>query len=90
MTKDRYSYYVEYNACLGSADSISDRRWPQSEPANNNSCLIFSSVGDPDPDHHVFGPPGSRPLVRGTDSAPDPDPSLSHKGVERTEIMLAK
>jgi hypothetical protein len=33
-------------------------------------------VGLPDPD----------PLVRGT----DPDSSLSHKGVKRTEIMLAK
>ncbi len=28
------------------------------------------------------------PLVRGMD--PDPDPSLFLKGVERTEIMLAK
>jgi hypothetical protein len=30
----------------------------------------MTSVGDPDP--HVLGPPGSGPLVRGT----DPDPSL--------------
>ncbi len=35
-------------------------------------------LGLPDPDS----------LVRGM--APDPDPSLSHKGLERTEIMLAK
>jgi hypothetical protein len=33
---------------------------------------------DPDPD----------PLVRGMDTAPDLP--FSHKGVERTEIMLAK
>jgi hypothetical protein len=30
------------------------------------------------------------PLVRGMDLAPDPDPSLFHEGVERTEIMLSK
>jgi hypothetical protein len=30
------------------------------------------------------------PLVGGMDPAPDPDPSFSHKCVERTEIMLAK
>ncbi len=30
------------------------------------------------------------PLVRGTDPDPDPDLSLSHKDVERTEVMLAK
>jgi hypothetical protein len=35
-------------------------------------------LGLPDPDA----------LIRGTDL--DPDPSLFHKGVERTEIMLAK
>jgi hypothetical protein len=35
-------------------------------------------LGLPDPD----------PLVRGTDL--DPDPSLSYKWFERTEIMLAK
>ncbi len=28
------------------------------------------------------------PLVRGP--APDPDPALSHKGVDRTEIMPEK
>jgi hypothetical protein len=43
--------------------------------------LFRISVGDSDP--HVFGPPDQ--LVRG----PDPDPSFSHKGVERTELMLA-
>jgi hypothetical protein len=35
-------------------------------------------LGLPDPD----------PLVRGMDL--DPDPSFSHKGIEGTEIMLAK
>ncbi len=44
-----------------------------------NFLLLCGSVGDPNP--HLFGP-----LVRGM----DPDPSFSHKGVERTEIMLAK
>ncbi len=40
---------------------------------------MFMSLPDPDP------------LVRGMDPAPAPDPSLfSHKGVERTEMMLAK
>jgi hypothetical protein len=39
---------------------------------------MFLGLQDPDPD----------PLFRGMD--PDPDPSFSHKGVERTEIMLAK
>jgi hypothetical protein len=37
-------------------------------------------LGLPDPD----------PLVRGVDPDPDPDPYFSHKGDERTEIMLAK
>jgi hypothetical protein len=46
---------------------------------------VFGSVGDPDP--HVFGHLGSGSIVRGKD--PDPTP-FSHKGVERTEIMLAK
>jgi hypothetical protein len=39
---------------------------------------MFLGLPDPDPD----------PLVRGAD--PDPDRSLSHKYVERTEIMPAK
>jgi hypothetical protein len=39
---------------------------------------ILMFLGLPDPD----------PLVRGTDL--DPDPSVSYKWVERTEIMLAK
>jgi hypothetical protein len=52
MKKDIYSYNechlnVKFNACLGSADSISGRRWPQSEPRNNNNCLLFSSVVEP-------------------------------------------
>ncbi len=37
---------------------------------------MFLALPDPDP------------LVRGTDLAPDPP--LSHKDVERTEIMLVK
>ncbi len=32
--------------------------------------------------------PHPDPLVRGMD--PDPDPSISQKGVEQTEILLAK
>jgi hypothetical protein len=49
-----------------------------------------SSVRDPDPDPHVFGPTRYRTdlLVRDMDT--DPDPFLSHKDDERTEIMLAK
>jgi hypothetical protein len=33
---------------------------------------LHSSVADPDPDPHVFGPPDPDPLVRGM----DPDPSI--------------
>ncbi len=42
------------------------------------SDLVPSSVRDPDPDPHVFGflDPDPDPLVRGTDPAKDPDPSL--------------
>jgi hypothetical protein len=61
---------------------------------NNYETIIeqnqTTSVGDRDPDPedpHVFGLPDPDPLVRGM----EPDPSLfSHKGVERTEIMLGK
>jgi hypothetical protein len=42
----------------------------------NQSVLYRSSDGDPDP------------LIRGTEPAPDPDPSRAD--VERTEIMLEK
>jgi hypothetical protein len=38
----------------------------------NNS--VSNSVGDSDLNPHVFGPPGSRSIVRGMD--PDPDSSL--------------
>jgi hypothetical protein len=41
----------------------------------NHRPTAQSSVADPDPDPpdpHVFGPPGSGPLVRGM----DPDPSI--------------
>jgi hypothetical protein len=45
-------------------------------PGSSSSLELGGrSVGEPDPqDPHVFGPPGSGSLVRGTD--PDPDPSL--------------
>jgi hypothetical protein len=39
---------------------------------------MFLGLQDPDP------------VVRGIGMDPIPDPSLSHKGVERTEIMLVK
>ncbi len=44
----------------------------------NKSTKQESSVGEPDPDLHVFGPPGSGSgsLVRGTDPDPAPDPYL--------------
>ena len=45
---------------------------------------IFDSVGDPDP--NVYGLPDPEPLVRGVD--PDPNPSFSQKGVERTKMSL--
>jgi hypothetical protein len=45
------------------------------------SGMLIPSVEDPDP--HVLCLPDPDPLVRGMDPAP-------HKGVERTEIMLAK
>jgi hypothetical protein len=47
---------------------------------------VYSSVADPDPnldpdpsDPFVFGRPGSEPdlLVRGMDTDPDPDPSIT-------------
>jgi hypothetical protein len=37
-----------------------------------------------------LGLPDPYPSVRGTDPDPAPDPSLSHKGLERTKTMLAK
>ncbi len=43
---------------------------------------IRKFLGLPDPDLD--------PLVRGTDPAPDPDPFLFFKCVERTEIMPSK
>jgi hypothetical protein len=46
---------------------------------------ISMFLGIPDLDPLVNGKELD-PLVRGT----DPDPSFSHKGVEQTEIMLAK
>jgi hypothetical protein len=38
----------------------------------------------------VLGLPDPDPLVRGTIPDSDPDSSLSHRCVERTEIMPAK
>jgi hypothetical protein len=40
---------------------------------------MFLDLLDSDPDQVIY-----------TDPDPAPDPSLSHKCVERTEIMLAK
>jgi hypothetical protein len=48
------------------------------------SSTVLGSVSVRDPDS--LGLPDPDPLVRG----PDPDTSLCHKGVERTEIILAK
>ena len=48
-----------------------------------------TSVGDPDPVPHVFGPPGSGSIRQRYGSAIR-ILSFSHKDVERTEIMLAK
>ncbi len=51
--------------------------------------ITMTSVGDPDLDPHVFGPPrsesGSISQMYGTRSL-----HFSHKCVERTEIMHAK
>ncbi len=50
---------------------------------------VTINVPDLDPDMEIpqfLDLPDPDPLVRGT----DPDPFLSRKGVERTEIMLAK
>jgi hypothetical protein len=49
--------------------------------------MIFVSVGDPDP--HVFGPPESRPISPRNGSGSGSFTFLI-KGVEGTEIMLAK
>jgi hypothetical protein len=50
---------------------------PSEELCAKLRCLTQASVGDPDPqDPHVFGPPGSDPLVRGMDPDLAPDPSL--------------
>jgi len=46
---------------------------------------LKSSVGDLD--LHVLGPPGSGSIIQGYGSGSFP---FSHKGVEQTEIMLAK
>jgi hypothetical protein len=60
----------------------------QSRPAHQdsvykygNNSIVNGSVGDPDP--HLFEPPGSMRQRYGSGSFP-----FSHKGVERTEIML--
>jgi hypothetical protein len=51
--------------------------------------IVSTSVGDPDTqDPHVFGPPGSGSISQR--SGPGRILTFSHKGVEQTEIMLAK
>jgi hypothetical protein len=47
---------------------------------------VFGSVPDP----KVFGPPGSGSVSQMYGSGSFPFPIKVHKGVERTEIMLAK
>jgi hypothetical protein len=47
---------------------------PQKACSGFQLAMTYTSVGDPEPDPHVFGPPDPDPLVRGTD--PDQDPSL--------------
>jgi hypothetical protein len=42
----------------------------------DHAHLVLANVGDPEPDPHVFGPPGSGSLVRGADPDPAPDTSL--------------
>jgi hypothetical protein len=54
--------------------------------------VVGISAGDPDldpQDPHVFGPPGSGSVSQESD-VPIRILPFSHKGVERTEIMLAK
>jgi hypothetical protein len=54
---------------------------------------LFSSVGDPVRRIRMFlsfPDPDPDPLVRGADPDLAPDPSFSHKCLERTEIMLDK
>jgi hypothetical protein len=49
------------------------------------TVLEITSVGEPDP--HVFGTPGSGSISQRYGCVSGP---FFHKGVERTEIMLAK
>jgi hypothetical protein len=51
------------------------------------TLTVFSNVGDPDP--LVFGHPGSGSISQRHGSGSRILP-FSHKGVDRTEIMLAK
>jgi hypothetical protein len=53
--------------------------------ADVNRVGLNSSVRDPDP--HFFGPPGSGSISQRYGSGSFP---FTHKGVERTEILLAK
>ncbi len=57
--------------------------------------LSLLSVGDPDPDPHVFGPPGSACFWASWIRIHKSQVRIrlfpfAHKGVERTEIMPAK
>ncbi len=67
--------------------------WTQRETKRSKGQVVFvcpirSSVGDPDPlDPHVFGQPGSGSISHRSISR---ILLFSHKGVERTEIMLEK
>ncbi len=74
---------AELDAGLGEIVVMEDRIW--------HDLLLTTSVGEPDPDPldpHVFGPYGSGSIsevwiwIRIL--------PFCHKGVERTEIMLAK
>ncbi len=49
-------------------------------PKVNVQYIQTISVGDPEPDPHVLGPPRSGSGI----------PPFSHKCLERTEIMLGK
>ncbi len=56
---------------------------------HNTVRNLCSSVGDPEPDPHVFGPPGSGSISQRYGSGSGTFPFLI-KCVERTEIMPAK
>jgi hypothetical protein len=49
---------------------------------------VYRSVADPDPNPMFLGFLNPDPLVRGTDTAPDPDPSIISKIVVRKTLIL--